>query len=104
MGATKPPCVGEDSERFFEQSHDSPGFKENDQDQQRSVEKKVQLGERGNQFLVHQTVNNSANDRHQKNSDTDAKGENALGMDERSVPSVNASSRSGECGGKRMGQ
>ena len=99
--------MGEDLKRFFEQSDDSPWFKKNDQDQQRSVEKKVQLGERGNQFLVHQAVNNganhgspdrphSANDRHQENSDTDAKGENALGMDECSVPSVNASSGSGD--------
>src|ERR1019366_8084895 len=103
------------AERLAEQSHNSPRFKKNNQNQQRSVNEKMQLRERRNQLFVNQSVDdtadhrppdraNAANDWHYQDGNANAKRENTLGMNEGGVLSVNAPGCSGERGGQGMGQ
>src|SRR6516225_9005872 len=114
-GCTNPPSASQGAEPAIQQSVESRRFKQNNQNQQGTIDQQMQLGKRCHQLIMNQSVNDAANDRapycahssnnrHEQNSHTDTEREHALGMNERRVLSVDTSGGPREGGGQGVGQ
>src|SRR5579863_3804248 len=114
MGTTATPCAHE-AGCLVEYAHHSAGLKQDNQDQQGTVEKKMELGKRGHEFLMDEAIDESSNhrpqkrahtadDRHQENGHADVKSKHALRINERGIAGVNASRGAREGGGNGVGE
>src|SRR5260370_39638995 len=101
-GGTFPPCSLNKHAQFAEPSYYAPRLKQNDHDQQRAVQKEMELRKRGDQFLLHQSINEPADHRpghgacpaddgHQQNRHASVKCKDALRVDVRRIPAVHTS-------------
>src|SRR6516225_699437 len=112
IGGTNSPRAHKDAERAIKQSDESRGFKQNNQNQQGTIDQQTQLGKRCDQLIMDQSINDAANhrspdcadspdNRHEQNGHANTEREHTLGMNEPCVLSVDASGcpreGSGQC-------
>src|SRR5438552_6350567 len=91
----------------------APRLKENDCDQQCAVQKKMELRKRRDQFLLHQSINKTADHRpshgaraaddgHQQNGHASVEPKHSLRVDVRRIAGVHTSGDACQCGGQQM--
>src|SRR6202043_4156605 len=113
MGATAAPRTRE-SNNLAEQSHYAARFKQDNQNQERTIQQQVELRERCDQLLMDEAVNKRTDDRapdgpnasdngHQQDRDADVEPEDALRINKCGVTCVDSAGRSRQRGGKRVG-
>src|SRR5437870_4606173 len=112
-GGTLPPYSLNKPAQPAQPSCYAPRLKENDHDQKRAVQKKMELRKRRDQFLLHQSINKTADHRpshgarpaddgHQQNGHAGVEPKHSLRVDVRRIAGVHTSGDACQCGGQQM--